>query len=102
MVGLGTSCQERQLPRAVMSGLTHMRHPLCTASTAQALERFIPDIRDRAELTMVGSPLTHARFTRRHKWVRGGGCSSLCMPPLEAEMGACGFNMQVPVFRTLA
>ncbi len=33
----------------------------------QALERFIPDIRDRAELTMIGTPLTHERFLRRHR-----------------------------------
>lgn len=33
----------------------------------QALERFIPDIRDRAELTLVGTPLTHARFLRRDR-----------------------------------
>jgi hypothetical protein len=30
-----------------------------------ALERFIPDIRQRTELTMIGSPLTHERFLRR-------------------------------------
>lgn len=32
----------------------------------QALERIIPDIRDRTEVTLVGTPLTHARFLRRH------------------------------------
>jgi phytoene dehydrogenase-like protein len=32
----------------------------------QALERIIPDIRDRCEVTLVGTPLTHARFLRRH------------------------------------
>ncbi|MEO1400921.1 MAG: NAD(P)/FAD-dependent oxidoreductase [Cyanobacteria bacterium J06635_1] len=32
----------------------------------QALERVIPDIRDRCEVTMIGTPLTHARFLRRH------------------------------------
>jgi phytoene dehydrogenase-like protein len=30
-----------------------------------ALERAIPDVRARAELTLVGTPLTHARFLRR-------------------------------------
>lgn len=33
----------------------------------QALERIIPDIRDRTEVTLVGTPLTHARFLRRHR-----------------------------------
>lgn len=32
----------------------------------QGLERVIPDIRDRAELALVGTPLTHQRFLRRH------------------------------------
>jgi carotene isomerase len=33
----------------------------------QAIERVIPDIRARCEVTMVGTPLTHERFLRRHK-----------------------------------
>ena len=33
----------------------------------QALERIIPDIRDRCELSLVGTPLTHARFLRRYQ-----------------------------------
>jgi phytoene dehydrogenase-like protein len=33
----------------------------------QALERVIPDIRDRAEVSLVGTPLTHERFLRRHR-----------------------------------
>ena len=33
----------------------------------QALERIIPDIRDRSEVTLVGTPLTHERFLRRHR-----------------------------------
>jgi len=32
----------------------------------QGLERVIPDIRDRLELTLVGTPLTHQRYLRRH------------------------------------
>ncbi|PSF36295.1 carotene isomerase [Aphanothece hegewaldii CCALA 016] len=32
----------------------------------QALERIIPDIRSRCEVTLVGTPLTHERFLRRH------------------------------------
>jgi phytoene dehydrogenase-like protein len=33
----------------------------------KALERIIPDIRSRCEVTMVGTPLTHERFLRRHR-----------------------------------
>ena len=33
----------------------------------QALERVIPDIRRRCEVTLVGTPLTHARFLRRDR-----------------------------------
>ncbi len=33
----------------------------------QALERVIPDIRSRCQLTLVGTPLTHARFLRRYQ-----------------------------------
>ena len=34
-------------------------------------DSFIPDIRERAEVTMVGSPLTHERFLRRHRGTYG-------------------------------
>ncbi|XGB41457.1 MAG: NAD(P)/FAD-dependent oxidoreductase [Nodosilinea sp. LVE1205-7] len=33
----------------------------------QGLERIIPDLRDRCEVTLVGTPLTHARFLGRHQ-----------------------------------
>lgn len=33
----------------------------------QALERIIPDIRSRCEVTLVGTPLTHERFLRRYQ-----------------------------------
>ena len=32
----------------------------------QALERIIPDIRSRVEVQLVGTPLTHSRYLRRH------------------------------------
>ncbi|MEM8611789.1 MAG: NAD(P)/FAD-dependent oxidoreductase [Cyanobacteria bacterium P01_H01_bin.105] len=32
----------------------------------QALERVIPDVRSRCDITLVGTPLTHGRFLRRH------------------------------------
>jgi phytoene dehydrogenase-like protein len=37
----------------------------------KALERVIPDIRSRTELTLVGTPLTHERFLRRHRGTYG-------------------------------
>jgi phytoene dehydrogenase-like protein len=33
----------------------------------KSLERIIPDIRSRCEVTLVGTPLTHQRFLRRHR-----------------------------------
>jgi len=33
----------------------------------RAVERVIPDVRARAEVQMVGTPLTHERFLRRHR-----------------------------------
>ena len=32
----------------------------------RALERVIPDVRSRSSVTLVGTPLTHGRFLRRH------------------------------------
>lgn len=32
-----------------------------------ALERVIPDIRSRTEVTLIGTPLTHERYLRRHQ-----------------------------------
>ena len=37
----------------------------------QALERIVPDIRDRCEVTLVGTPLTHERFLRRERGTYG-------------------------------
>ena len=37
----------------------------------QALERIIPDIRSRCEVSLVGTPLTHERFLRRHRGTYG-------------------------------
>lgn len=41
-----------------------------------ALERAIPDVRDRAELVMVGTPLTHERFLNRHRGTYGPAISA--------------------------
>mmetsp|Transcript_30405 Transcript_30405/g.97161 ORF Transcript_30405/g.97161 Transcript_30405/m.97161 type:complete len:194 (+) Transcript_30405:160-741(+) len=37
-----------------------------------ALQQIIPDIKDRVEVEMVGTPLTHKRFLRRHNGSYGG------------------------------
>mmetsp|Transcript_32666 Transcript_32666/g.112448 ORF Transcript_32666/g.112448 Transcript_32666/m.112448 type:complete len:580 (+) Transcript_32666:135-1874(+) len=37
----------------------------------RALERFIPNVRERAVFSQVGSPLTHARYLRRHEGTFG-------------------------------
>lgn len=42
----------------------------------QALERIIPDIRTRCEITLVGTPLTHERFLRRHRGSYGPAISA--------------------------
>jgi carotene isomerase len=40
-------------------------------SLYRALERIIPDLRDRLVLDLIGTPLTHARFLRRHHGTYG-------------------------------
>lgn len=42
----------------------------------QALERIIPDIRSRCEITLVGTPLTHERYLRRHRGSYGPAISA--------------------------
>lgn len=42
----------------------------------QAIERFIPDIRDRCEVTLIGTPLTHKRFLRRSRGSYGPALSA--------------------------
>lgn len=39
----------------------------------KAVEKVIPDIRTRAESVMVGTPLTHERFLRKHRGTYGPG-----------------------------
>ena len=38
----------------------------------RAVEKAIPDVRERVEIEMVGTPLTQQRFQRRHKGTYGG------------------------------
>jgi len=55
----------------------------------QALERFIPDIRERTELQLIGTPLTHERFLRRHRGSYG--------PAISAQGGAGWPGPKTPV-----
>lgn len=50
----------------------------------RALERVIPDIRDRITLELIGTPLTHARFLRRD-----GGTYGPAIPPQTGRFPGC-------------
>ena len=41
-----------------------------------AVEKIIPDVRDRIELELIGTPLTHSRFLRRYKGTYGPAISA--------------------------
>jgi phytoene dehydrogenase-like protein len=56
---------------------THKRER--AAPLYQALAKVIPDIRDRVEVELIGTPLTHQRFLRRYQGTYG--------PAIAAEMG---------------
>lgn len=92
----------------------------------QALERIIPDVRGRCEATLVGTPLTHERFLRRHRgsygpalragkdWFAGSGtplagllcCGDSTFPgiglPAVAASGMIAANTLAPVSKHLA
>ena len=42
----------------------------------KGLERVIPDVRDRLKVSLVGTPLTHERFLRRHRGSYGPAISA--------------------------
>lgn len=42
----------------------------------KAIAKVIPDINQRCEMTLVGTPLTHERFLRRHRGTYGPGISA--------------------------
>ena len=48
-------------------------------SLYRALEKVIPDVRSRVTLELIGTPLTHARFLRRHQGTYG--------PAIDARTG---------------
>jgi phytoene dehydrogenase-like protein len=39
----------------------------------QAMEVVIPDVRERTKLALVGTPITHERYLRRHRGTYGAG-----------------------------
>ncbi|MEO1131875.1 MAG: NAD(P)/FAD-dependent oxidoreductase [Cyanobacteria bacterium J06639_1] len=45
-------------------------------SLYQALEKVIPDIRDRVELELIGTPLTHAHYLRRYQGTYGAAIAA--------------------------
>jgi len=55
----------------------------------RALENVIPDIRQRVELELIGTPLTHERFTRRYQGTYGAAYSA-------AESGFPGPKTPIP------
>lgn len=87
----------------------------------KAVEKVIPDIRDRVEIHMVGTPLTHASYLRRHKGSYGAAykagdqvfpfgstpvnkllaCGDFVFPgiglPAAASSGAIAANTLVPL-----
>ena len=72
-----------------------VKDPLRVQVLWRAVERIIPDIRARAHVTMVGTPLTHQRFLRRHAGsygpglVAGEGMLPGCKTPVPGLL-ACG------------
>lgn len=60
-----------------------------------AVERIVPDIRERIEVEAVGTPLTHARYLRRHRgtygpaWRAGKATFPLGKTPVEG-LYCCG------------
>jgi phytoene dehydrogenase-like protein len=61
----------------------------------KGLERIIPDLRDRCEVTLVGTPLTHERFLRRDRGsygpaiAAGQGLFPGCKTPIKGLL-CCG------------
>jgi phytoene dehydrogenase-like protein len=52
---------------------TPRRWPCASQVLWRAVERVIPDIRARADVARVGTPLTHRRYLRRHRGSYGPG-----------------------------
>ncbi len=50
----------------------------------RAIEKIIPDIRDRIVLELIGTPLTHAHYLRRHQGTYGAA-----IPPNQGIFPSC-------------
>ena len=64
----------------------------------RALERVIPDVRERAELCLVGSPLTHERYLNRHRGTYGPAISAAdgSFPGPQTEIPGLFRSLQFP------
>jgi phytoene dehydrogenase-like protein len=66
-------------PYAVWEGLSHKSAEYEAKKKEraevlwEAMEKVIPDVRERTRLALVGSPLTHERYLRRHRGTYGAG-----------------------------
>lgn len=58
------------------SAAYHQQKQARSEAMWRALERIMPDIRQRCQLTLVGTPLTHERFLRRHRGSYGPALSA--------------------------
>ena len=92
----------------------------------KSIERFIPDVRSRVKLNLIGSPITHQRFNRRYRGTFGPGiipgsgklpypkfdginnlylCGDSIFPgiglPATAASGANAASSTVPVYKHL-
>ena len=59
------------LPTGVLGGPHHWK-----PAFSPVVVQVIPDIRDRTELELIGSPLTHRSFLRRHRGTYGPAISA--------------------------
>lgn len=61
-----------------------------------ALERVIPDLRQRTQVSFVGSPLTHQHFLRRHQGTYGPGIMAGEVGGRGVGLAGCGVGAALP------
>ena len=55
----------------------------------EAVEKQIPDVRERAKVTLIGTPLTHERFLRRERGSYGPFLSAATSDGMLSGQGTC-------------